>query len=95
MAAVLSDWRTAPVDEQTRAALGLLETVTLAPERLGASDFEPLRRAGLSDAAIEDALQVCALFNIYTRLADSLGFDIPPAAAFAKSAEMLLSRGYQ
>jgi len=83
------------VDEQTRAALGLLEIVTLRPEKLRAADFEPLRRAGLDDEAIADALQVCAIFSIYTRLADALGFDIPPAAAFAKSAEMLLSRGYE
>ena len=83
------------MDDQTRAALGLLEIVTLSPEKLRATDFEPLRRAGLDDEAIADALQVCGIFNIYTRLADSLGFDIPPPAAFAKSAEMLLSRGYQ
>jgi alkylhydroperoxidase family enzyme len=82
------------VDEQTRAALGLIEIVTLAPERLTAADFAPLRRAGLSDGAIEDALQVCALFSIYTRLADSLGFDVPSSDAFAKAADMLLSRGY-
>jgi alkylhydroperoxidase family enzyme len=92
---VLADWRTAPVDDQTRAALALLEIVTLAPERLCAADFEPLRGTGLSNEAIEDALQVCAIFSVYTRLADSLGFDIPPAAAFTKSAEMLLSRGYR
>ena len=92
---MLADWRTAPVDDQTRAALGLLDIVTLTPERLRAADFEPLRRAGLDDEAIEDALQVCAIFSIYTRLSDSLGFDIPPAAAFTKSAQMLLSRGYQ
>jgi len=92
---VLDDWRTAPVDDQTRAALGLLEIVTLTPERLCAANFEPLRRVGLSDDAIEDALQVCAVFSVYTRLADSLGFDIPPPAAFTKSAEVLLTRGYQ
>lgn len=92
---MLANWRTAPLDHQTRAALGLIEIVTLAPERLTAADFEPLRRAGLDDEAIEDAIHVCALFNIYTRLADSLGFDIPPPEAFARSADFLLSRGYQ
>jgi alkylhydroperoxidase family enzyme len=92
---VLTDWRTAPVDEKTRAILGLLETVTLRPEQLTAADFNPAHRAGVTDEAIEQALHVCALFSIYTRLADSLGFDIPPAEAFSKSADMLLKRGYR
>jgi alkylhydroperoxidase family enzyme len=92
---VLADWRTAPVDARVRAALGFVETMTLRPEQLGPDDLVPLRAAGLSDAAIEDAIHVCALFSIYTRLADSLGFDIPSADAFSRAADMLLSRGYQ
>ena len=54
--------------------LGFLEKLTLSPDQLGAADLEPLRAAGLSDEAIEDAIHVCAQFNIYTRLADSLQF---------------------
>jgi len=92
---VLADWHSAPLDEATRAALGLIETVTLAPDRLSAADFESVRRAGLSEEAIEEALQVCALFNIYTRVADALGFDIPSPEAFSKTADVLLSRGYE
>jgi len=92
---VLADWRTAPVTDTVRAALGFIETMTLTPERLATTDLVPLRAAGVSDAAIEDAIHVCALFNIYTRLADSLGFDIPSQEAFARAAEMLLKRGYK
>lgn len=92
---MLADWRTAPVNERLRAALGFIETMTLAPERLGPDDLTPLRAAGLSDAAIEEAIHVCALFNIYTRVADAFGFDVPGADAFSKSADMLLSRGYR
>jgi hypothetical protein len=44
---------------------------------------------------MEDAMHVCALFNIYTRLADALGFDIPSQEAFSRAAEMLLRRGYK
>ena len=68
---MLTDWRTAPVDERTKAMLGFLEKLTLAPETLSVSDVTPLRAAGLSDAAIEDGIQVCALFNVYDRLANS------------------------
>ena len=77
-----------------RAMLGFLEKLTLAPETVTAADARALRDAGLSDAAIEDAIHACVLFNIYDRLADAFGFEIPDRAAFAKSAAMLLSRGY-
>jgi len=43
---------------------------------------------------IEDALVVCALFNIIDRLADTLDVTIPPAEGFARTAERLLEQGY-
>ena len=92
--AVLDDWRSAPVEPRLRAALEFLEKLTLTPEAIGAADVAPMRAQGLSDAAIEDAIHVCTLFNIYDRLADSLEFDIPDAYAFDVGAKSLLTRGY-
>lgn len=92
--AVLDDWRTAPVDERLRAMLGFLEKLTLTPESVSAADVEPLREAGLSDAAIEDAIHVSTLFAVYTRLADTFEFDIPGPDGFAQGAVSLLKRGY-
>jgi len=92
--AALADWRLAPLDARVKAMLGFLEKMTLAPESLSAADVQPLRAAGLSDAAIEDAIHVCALFNVYDRLADSFKFEVPDDAGFAMSATMLLKRGY-
>lgn len=94
MQAVLDDWRTAPVDDRLRAALGFIEKLTLTPGEVTSADVEVLRGVGLSDAAIEDAAHVCALFNIYDRLADSLDFHVPGPRGFARSAKMLLRRGY-
>jgi uncharacterized peroxidase-related enzyme len=92
---VLADWRTAPVAEPLRAMLGFLEKLTLEPGRVTSADIAPLRAAGLSDAAIEDAIHVTALFNIYDRVADTLDFDIPGPDGLAQGAEMLLRRGYR
>jgi alkylhydroperoxidase family enzyme len=92
--AVLSDWRTAAVDDRLRATLGFLEKLTLDPDTVTADDARVLRQAGLGEAAIEDAIQVCVLFNVYDRLADSFEFDIPDRAGFAQSATRLLDRGY-
>lgn len=74
--------------------LGFLEKLTLDPEALTSADLAPLRAAGLSDAAIEDAIHVNALFSVYTRLADTFEFDIPPAEGFEQSATRLLRQGY-
>jgi uncharacterized peroxidase-related enzyme len=92
---VLADWRTAPIDERTRAMLGFLEKLTLTPESLTVADVAPLRQAGLSEAAIEDAIHVCTLFSVYDRLADSFEFDIPEQAGFEQGATTLLKRGYR
>ena len=93
--AILEDWRKAPLDEPLRALLGFLEKLTLEPAKVTAADIEPLRAAGLSDDAIEEAIHVCVLFNMYDRIADALGFDIPGDEAFEVGARFLLKRGYR
>ena len=79
---VLDDWRSAPIDERLRATLGFLEKLTLYPVDVGKADVEPLRSAGVSDEAIEDALFVGALFNIVDRIADALDFDVRERGRF-------------
>jgi len=75
--------------------LGFLEKLTLDPLNVSPADIAPLRSVDLSDEAIEDAIHVCALFNMYDRIADALDFDVPDAEGFAIGAEMLLKRGYR
>jgi len=45
---------------------------------MSAADLEPLRRAGLDDAALSDAVQVVAYFNYINRVADALHVDLEP-----------------
>jgi alkylhydroperoxidase family enzyme len=75
--------------------LGFIEKLTLSPGELGVDDIEPLRAAGISDQAIEDAIHVAVLFNIMDRIADSLGFQIPSSTGYTRMADVLLSRGYK
>jgi alkylhydroperoxidase family enzyme len=95
---VLADWRTAPVDPGLRAMLGVLERVTLSPDEVGADDIAAVRAAGVSDAAIEDALAVCACFDVIDRLAEA--FDFTPishalgAAGLLRHEAAFLERGY-
>jgi len=61
--AVLADYETAPIDERLRGTLHFL--VTLDPSRA--------LTAGVSKAALRDAADVKAAFDLITRFADTIG----------------------
>jgi alkylhydroperoxidase family enzyme len=91
---VLDDWRTAPIDEKLRATLGLIEALTLSPEAVGPEDVARVRQAGVSNAALRDAVYVCALFNTIDRISDALDFAVLSTDGFRKAAKLLLRFGY-
>src|SRR3954462_13139760 len=93
--AALADYRTAPISGKLRAMLGFLEKLTLHPAEVGPADVAPLRAAGLSDEEIEDAIHVCALFNVINRAADSLGFELADEKGYQGGARRLLTAGYR
>ena len=94
VAAVLEDWRTAPVNAKLRAALEFLEKLTVSPQNVGPADIAPLRAAGLNDKAIEEVLYVCFLYNMMDRLADVFDFYVPTPAQFTRHGRMLYRLGY-
>ncbi len=49
---------------------------------------------GASEDALVDAVHVAALFNMIDRLADSLGWYVPPEEAFSARAQAMLESGY-
>ena len=53
-----------------------------------------MRAAGVSDEALVDAIHVAALFNMIVRMADSLGWHVPPYESFVGRAEQMLANGY-
>jgi hypothetical protein len=72
----------------------LLEVVTRRPDELTGTDAQAALRSGVTPDALEDALAVCALFNITTRCADTLGYQMLDADGFDRAAPQLLARGY-
>ena len=92
--AVFRDWRTAPVDERLRATLGFIEKLTLRPGEMTREDADAVRAAGVRDDALIDAIHVAALFNMIVRIADSLGFEVPPYESFQARADSMLNSGY-
>ena len=83
------------MNERVRAALALLETMTLRPDELGAIDVDPVLQAGVSEAGVVDAIYVGFLFNAIDRIADSLGFLSVTPKEYGKSADRLLKHGYR
>jgi alkylhydroperoxidase family enzyme len=94
---VLDDFETAPIDGKVRATLRFLKKMTLEPQALTSADARAAVDAGVSKDALTHAIHVAYLFNVYDRLADTMGWDVPDEAlgAYQVSAKRLLSRGYQ
>jgi AhpD family alkylhydroperoxidase len=92
--AVVADYRSAPISEALKAALGFLEIITLRPAELSGDHAKAALRAGVSAQALKDAVAVAALFNIVTRYANALDFAMPSASEFDRTAVILLKRGY-
>jgi hypothetical protein len=75
--------------------LGLLETFTLRPNAISATDVRAVVEKGVTRDAIRDAFYVAFLFNVYDRLADTLGWELPDARYYAKAGQFLLKKGYR
>lgn len=58
------------------------------------ADAEAVLSSGVTEEALVDAIHVAALFNMIDRLADSLGWAVPPDEAFAARAQAMLESGY-
>lgn len=74
--------------------LGLLEKLTLEPERLTSDDVRAVVATGVTREAIRDAFYVAFLFNTYDRLADTLGWELPDQRYYPKAGRFLLEKGY-
>ena len=75
---MIEDFRQAPLTAADRAMLDYADKLTRSPNAVGQADVDALRAHGFDDDAINDIVQVTALFNYYDRLADGLGIDPEP-----------------
>jgi len=91
---VYEDYRTAPVPDRVRAALGFLRKMTLTPDELVPDDAQAVLNAGASEQALIDAITVSFHFNMIDRVADSLGFDQRSPEEHDEGAKSLLKYGY-
>jgi uncharacterized peroxidase-related enzyme len=100
VAAVLDDLESAPIRDGLRATLRMLGKLTRGGREeggkgVGAEDMRQVLSAGVSREQVEDALAVCAAFNMTGRLADAFAFEVLSPEGFEAGARYLLKRGYR
>lgn len=92
--AVLTDYRTAPIDDREKAMFAFIEKVNGATSRIVKEDIDAVKAAGWSEEALYDAVTVCALFNFYNKWVGAAGVADMSPAAHAASGERLAADGY-
>jgi len=65
--AVLAGYATAPISDAEKELFRFVEKVNGDSISIGPSDIDDMHRAGWTDEAIYDAINVCCLFNFYNR----------------------------
>jgi len=93
--AVLATPETAPISDKLRATLTFLGKLTKSPRDITPADIEPMRRAGVSDDGILNAIEVCATFCTINRLADTFGFRPQTPQQLANEAKTLATKHYK
>lgn len=91
--ALMADTATAPVEARLKPLLDYVRKVTLTPSRIIRADAEAVYAAGWPEAALHDAVAVCALFNLMNRYVDGLGVSADQTYT-AQSAARLHDGGY-
>ena len=101
VAKIITDWRTAALDDQEKAMLAFTEKFTLTPSKLSDEDLEELRRAGFDESEILAIVLGAGYRNWVDRVADLLGveeekFDFPEEIlkAFGVTREQLQTSLY-
>ena len=94
MGPILADRESAPIEPKLRAMLDLLDVFTLRHSELGPADVSKALDAGVTREQVRDAFYVAFLFNIYDRLADTLGWELPDQGYYPKAGKHLLRHGY-
>jgi uncharacterized peroxidase-related enzyme len=73
--ALMTDYRTAPVEPEMKHLLSFAEKVARDPCQITPDEVAKLRSEGFSDRAILDATHVAGFFSYMNRVVQALGAD--------------------
>jgi uncharacterized peroxidase-related enzyme len=85
--AVQDDYRSARLTPREIALLDFAVALTRSPSRLRKDDVDALRRHGLTDEQVVDAVHCISYFNFINRVLDGLGVDPEASMRYRKEAE--------
>lgn len=91
---VLEGDPTVELEPRVATTLEFLRRLTIEPWDLTPAALDPMRQAGVSDAAIEEAIAVCTVFSIIDRLADAFDFPMSTDKQRGVNVTMLTRLGY-
>lgn len=92
--AVLKDFQSSPLEDKEKKLFAFIRKVNREAGNIGPSDIEELKQAGWPEEAIYDAVNVCALFNLYNRWVDATGVHAQAEEATEGNAKRLAEWGY-
>ena len=81
------------LSSKMKPVLRFAQKLTDNPEKVDQSDIDTLTAMGWSEQAVEDAINVIALFNYVNRLVDALGIDADEQY-YKQIGKTLAQRGY-
>jgi uncharacterized peroxidase-related enzyme len=85
--AVQEDYRSAGLSPREVALLDYAVKVTRSPASTSRTDLDSLRRHGLTDEQLVDAVHCVSYFNFINRVLDGLGVDPEPSMRYARIGE--------
>lgn len=94
MDAVCADVESAPVPEADKALYRYVRKVNRTPAACTQADVDAVKAAGWSEAAIFDAVTVCAIFNFFNRWIDGTGVPDVEGGFYEKRLEAQGDTGY-
>lgn len=77
------------------AAAQFVVKLTTAPDTMGPADVDATRAAGVTEAALAEAVYIAFLFNLMNRVVDGLAFTHRSDRDRLRGADMLRRRGYR
>lgn len=93
LAELAADMESAGIEPKWKPLLRYVQKLTRTPARMTQADADAVYAAGWDETALQDAVAVCALFNMMNRLVDGLGIKAG-SDYFALSAQRLAQVGY-
>ena len=95
LTAMLADLTQAPVEDRLRPVFSFVSKLTLNPSQIIQADIDAVLKAGWDSQAIEDAIDICALFNFMNRFVDGYGLKLPDREQLAALVRGINNQGYE